>query len=68
MARAGRYWWQRLPLTAKREYTRQLAGRPQHVLFRCRLCSVQVTAGDRQGHADRSHRGADILVLFTVAR
>lgn len=39
---------------------------PSRVLFRCVLCSVQVTAADRQGHADRAHIGASIAVIFAV--
>ena len=64
MARAGRYWWQRLSLAEKRRRTMP----PPAMLFRCRICRVQVTARDRQGHADRAHGGGDVLVVFEVVR
>lgn len=53
MARAGQY--QRSSLREKQAYTkRTLAGLPQP-LWRCRICSVQVTARDREGHLRRAH-------------
>jgi hypothetical protein len=65
MARAaGRRWnWNKLSLREKRYYRL-----PPPALFRCRLCKVQVTAIDRQGHVDRSHPGGDVLVVFAVVR
>lgn len=41
---------------------------PRPLLFRCRLCEVAMIMRDRQGHIDRCHPGADILILFVVVR
>ena len=60
--RRGRRSWQQLSWSEKRRL--RFPGPP--VLFRCRLCRTQVTTRDRQGHIDRYHPGADMLVLFRV--
>lgn len=64
MARAGQY--QRSSLREKQAQARRTLAGPQQPLWRCRICSVAVTARDREGHLRRAH-SANAVVEHSFA-